>query len=88
MLQAHTLHKAAAMKIAGWYKGCIETRPARLTLRAHRHLLPLTSIDRQKEEEQKAAAATAILVLLKDIQRGHEFALAVKTFLVRVSCLH
>ena len=87
MLQAEARCRAAAVKIAGWYKRCIETRPARLTFKARRQLLPLTSLDRKREEEQKAAAATAILVLLKDIQRGHRFARAVKEFLCKVRCL-
>ena len=87
LLQAEAQRRAAAVKIAGWYKRCIETRPARLALKARRQLLPLTSLDRKKEEEQKAAAATAILVLLKDIQRGHRFARAVKEFLCKVRCL-
>ena len=88
MLQAEARRRAAAVKIATWYKRCIVTRPARLALKAHRQLLPLTSLDRKTEEEQKAAAATAILVLLKDIQRGNQFARAVKVFLTKVCCLY
>lgn len=87
VLQAEARRRAAAVRIAGWYKRCIETRPARLTLKARRHLLPLTSLDRKHKEEQKAAAAAAILVLLQDIQRGHRFARAVKGFLCKVCCL-
>ena len=83
-VQAEARGRAAAVKIAGWYKRCIETRPARLTLKARRQLLPLTSLDRKTEDEQKAAAAAAILELLKDIQRGHRFARAVKEFLSKV----
>ena len=86
-MQAEARCRAAAVKIAGWYKRCIETRPARLTLKARRQLLPTTSLDRKKEEEQKAAAATAILELLKDIQRGQRFARAVKEFLCKVRSL-
>ena len=84
VMQTQAKCKAAAVKIAAWYKRCVETRPARLTLKAHRQLLPLTSLDLRKEEEEKVAAATAILVLLKDIQRGHHFAIAVKAFLSKV----
>ena len=87
MLQAEARCRAAAVKIAGWYKRCVETRPARLTLKARRQLLPLTSLDKKQEEEQKAAAAAAILELLKDIQRGHRFARAVKDFLCKVCSL-
>lgn len=87
VLQAEARRRAAAVRIAAWYKRCVETRPARLTLKARRHLLPLTSLDRRNEEEQKVAAASAILVLLKDIQRGHRFARAVKGFLCKVRCL-
>lgn len=87
VLQAEALRRAAAVRIAGWYKRCIETRPASLTLKARRQLLPLTSLDRKNEKEQKAAAATAILKLLQDVQRGHRFTKAVKGFLCKVRCL-
>ena len=70
LLQAMARSKAAAVRIAAWYKRCIETRPARMTLKARRQLLPLTAVDRVRQEEEKAHAAKAILTLLRDV---HQF---------------
>ena len=76
--------KAAAVKIAVWYKRLSETKQARQTLKAHRQLLPLSSLDRRREEEEKVAAASTIVCFLQDIQRGHSFVRAVQTFQLKV----
>jgi len=76
--------KSAAVKIAVWYKRLSETKQARQSLKAHRQLLPLTSLDKRREEEEKVAAASTIVCFLQDMQRGHSFVRAVQTFHLKV----
>ncbi len=82
--QMQEQRKSAAVKIAVWYKRLSETRQARQTLKAHRQLLPLTSLDKRREEEEKVAAASTIVCFLQDLQRGHSFVRAVQTFHLKV----
>ncbi|DBA74717.1 TPA: hypothetical protein ACH3X2_009379 [Trebouxia sp. C0005] len=79
--------KLAAVKIAVWYKRLSETKQARQTLKAHRQLLPLSSLDKRREEDEKVAAASTIICFLQDIQRGHSFVRAVQTFQLKVQRL-
>ena len=88
MLQRQATEKAAAVKIAVWWKRRSETREARQTLKRSRQLLPLSSLDRRSQEEERQAAATKILCFLQDIQRGHRFVRAVQTFQFKVVAVH
>jgi len=82
--QMQEQRKSAAVKIAVWYKRLSETKQARQSLKAHRQLLPLTSLDKRREEEEKVAAASTIVCFLQDMQRGHSFVRAVQTFHLKV----
>ncbi len=83
--QMQEQRKTAAVKIAVWYKRLSETKQARQTLKAHRQLLPLSSLDKRRGEEEKVAAASTIVCFLQDIQRGHSFVRVVQTFQLKVS---
>ncbi|KAL0028705.1 hypothetical protein WJX79_000986 [Trebouxia sp. C0005] len=85
--QMQEQRKLAAVKIAVWYKRLSETKQARQTLKAHRQLLPLSSLDKRREEDEKVAAASTIICFLQDIQRGHSFVRAVQTFQLKVQRL-
>lgn len=82
--QMQEQRKSAAVKIAVWYKRLSETKQARQSLKAHRQLLPLTSLDKRREVEEKLAAASTIVCFLQDMQRGHSFVRAVQTFHLKV----
>ena len=85
--QKQAQRKAAAVKIATWYKRYLEIKQARQTLKAYRQLLPLTSLDKRRQEEEKEAAVSTIISFLHDIERGYRFVRAVQTFQIKVLVL-
>ena len=88
--RVQAVRAAAALRIAVWYKRCLQTRQARQTLTPHRQLLPSTSLDTRREAEAQATAATqaadTILAFPQDIERQQQSVAAVQTFHTKVSC--